>query len=59
MVAVAMRTRFDLFDKELVRAALESHCSVETDAEVAVDTRRIDLWFTPTLRSKPAMIRSF
>jgi hypothetical protein len=47
MVAAAMRTRFDSFDKELVRAALEGHCSVETDAEVTVDTRRIDLWFTP------------
>jgi hypothetical protein len=42
-----MRTRFDYFDKELVRAALEDSCSVETDAEVSVDTRRIDLWFTP------------
>ena len=41
-----MRTRFDIFDKELVRAALEGSCSIETDAEVPVDTRRIDLWFT-------------
>jgi hypothetical protein len=47
MVAAPMRTRFDRFDKDLVRAALEGSCSVETDAEVAVDTRRIDLWFTP------------
>src|ERR1043166_4494051 len=34
MVAAAMRTRFDIFGKDLVRAALEGYCSVETDAEV-------------------------
>jgi hypothetical protein len=31
----------------MVRTAVEGACAVETDAEVAVDTRRIDLWFTP------------
>jgi hypothetical protein len=55
MVAATMRTRFDIFGKELVRAALESHCAIETDAEVSVDTRRIDLWFAPreALASQP------
>ena len=47
MVAAAMRTRFDQFGKQMVRDALEDHCSVETDAEVPADTRRIDLWVTP------------
>jgi hypothetical protein len=31
----------------MVRDALEGRCSVETDAEVPADTRRIDLWVTP------------
>jgi len=47
MVAAAMRTRFDQFGKQMVRDALEDRCSVETDAEVPADTRRIDLWVTP------------
>jgi hypothetical protein len=47
MVAAAMRTRFDQFGKQMVRDALEGRCSVETDAEVPADTRRIDLWVTP------------
>jgi hypothetical protein len=42
-----MRTRFDQFSKQMVREALESRGSVETDAEVPADTRRIDLWFVP------------
>jgi hypothetical protein len=42
-----MRTRFDQFGKQMVRTALELRGSVETDAEVPADTRRIDLWFTP------------
>jgi hypothetical protein len=42
-----MRTRFDQFGKQMVRAALEPRGPVETDAEVAADTRRIDLWFMP------------
>jgi hypothetical protein len=42
-----MRTRFDQFGKQMVRAALEAHGAVETDAEVTAETRRIDLWFTP------------
>lgn len=47
MVAALMRTRFDQFGKQMVREALEGRCSVETDAEVLADTRRIDLWVTP------------
>ena len=47
MVAGAMRTRFDQFGKQMIRAALEGRGPVETDAEVAADTRRIDLWFMP------------
>jgi hypothetical protein len=42
-----MRTRFDQFGKQMVRSALASRGSVETDAEVPADTRRIDLWFVP------------
>jgi hypothetical protein len=40
-----MRNRYDQFGKQMVRAALEGHCAVETDAEVPAETRRIDLWF--------------
>jgi hypothetical protein len=47
MVAAPMRTRFDRFGKQMVRAALETRGPVETDAEVPADTRRIDLWFMP------------
>jgi len=47
MVAAPMRTRFDQFGKQMVRTALEIRGSVETDAEVQAETRRIDLWFTP------------
>ena len=47
MVAAAMRTRYDQFGKQMVRAALEARGPVETDAEVPADTRRIDLWFMP------------
>ena len=47
MVAAAMRTRFDQFGKQMVREALEGRCSVEPDAEVPAETRRIDLWVTP------------
>jgi hypothetical protein len=47
MVAAAMRTRFDQFGKQMVRDAVEGRCSVEPDAEVPADTRRIDLWVTP------------
>lgn len=42
-----MRTRYDQFGKQLIRAALEGRGRVETDVEVTVDPRRIDLWFTP------------
>ena len=31
----------------MVRDALEGRCSVESDAEVPANTRRIDLWVTP------------
>ena len=47
MVAAVIRTPFDRFGKQMVRDALEGRCSVETDAEVPADTRRIDLWVTP------------
>ena len=47
MVAAVMRARYDWFGKQMVRDALEGRCSVETDAEVPADTRRIDLWVTP------------
>jgi hypothetical protein len=42
-----MRTRFDQCCKQIVRDALEGRCSVEPDAEVPAETRRIDLWVTP------------
>jgi hypothetical protein len=41
------RSPFDRFGKQMVRTAFEDMCAVETDAEVVVDPRRIDLWFTP------------
>jgi hypothetical protein len=47
MVAAVTRTPFDRFGKQMARDALEHRCSVETDAEVPADTRRIDLWDTP------------
>ena len=47
MVGAAMRTRFDQLGKQMVRDALEGRCSVESDAEVPAETRRIDLWVTP------------
>ena len=47
MVAAVTRTPFDQFGKQLVRDALEGHCSVESDAEVPADSRRVDLWITP------------
>src|SRR5690349_22591776 len=53
MVAVVTRTRFDQAGKQLVRDALEGHCSIETDAEVPADTRRIDLWVTPREAGAP------
>ena len=43
-----MRTRYDQFGKQMLRAALERRGPVESEAEVpASGTRRIDLWFTP------------
>lgn len=47
MLVAAMRNRYDQFGKQMVRAALEGHCAVETDAEVPAEARRIDLWFMP------------
>ena len=47
MLTLPMRTRFDQFGKQMVRAALEPRGPIETDAEVSADTRRIDLWFMP------------
>jgi hypothetical protein len=48
-----MRTRFDQFGKQLVRSAVAARGSVETDAEVPADTRRIDLWFIPDPACEP------
>ncbi|HSR95970.1 MAG TPA: DUF4351 domain-containing protein, partial [Kofleriaceae bacterium] len=47
MVAAVTRTPFDRFGKQLVRDALEGRRSVETDAEVPADARRVDLWVGP------------
>jgi hypothetical protein len=47
MVHAPMRTPFDQFGKQMVRTALEGCGSIETDAEVPAEARRIDLWFTP------------
>jgi hypothetical protein len=48
-----MRTRFDQFGKQMVRSAVAARGSVETDAEVPADTRRIDLWFMPDPACEP------
>lgn len=42
-----MRNRFDQFVKRLARKGLSPAGRVETEAEVAPDTRRIDVWFVP------------
>ena len=47
------RTPFDRFGKQLVRDAVEDFCSVETDAEVPANTRRVDLWVSPREASAP------
>jgi hypothetical protein len=47
------RTRFDQFSKQMVRDALAGRGSVETDAEVPAETRRIDLWFTTDETDEP------
>ena len=47
MVAAVIRTPSDWLGKQMVREALEGRCSVETDAEVPADARRIDVWITP------------
>ena len=48
-----IRTRFDQFSKQLVRNAVATSGSVETDAEVPADTRRVDLWFMPDPAREP------
>lgn len=48
-----MPNRYDQFGKQMVRAAIEDCCVVETDAEVPADTRRIDLWLTPREPRRP------
>lgn len=53
--AVRMRTRFDHFGKQMVRDALVGRCSVETDAEVPAETRRIDLWFITDETREPSI----
>src|SRR5689334_9629298 len=46
MIHVQIRTPFDRFGKDMIRAALAEHGPVETEAEVSADTRRVDVWFT-------------
>jgi hypothetical protein len=46
-VAAVIRTPFDRLGKQMVRDAVDDRCSVESDAEVPANTRRIDLWVTP------------
>jgi hypothetical protein len=53
MVAAAMRMRYDQFGKQMFRDELEGWWSVETDAEVPAETRRIDLWVTPREAGAP------
>jgi hypothetical protein len=53
MVAAVTRTPYDRFGKQMVHDALEGRWSIETDAEVPADTRRIDLWVTPRDASAP------
>jgi hypothetical protein len=48
-----MRTRYDQFGKQMVRAAVMARGPVETDAEVPIEPRRIDLWFNPAPGSAP------
>jgi hypothetical protein len=55
MVAAVIRTPFDRFGKQMVRDAVEGRCSVESDAEVPANTRRIDLWLTPLEASAPPL----
>jgi hypothetical protein len=43
-----MRSRFDQFVKQLLRAALEPAGRVQTEREVSPDAQRIDVWFTPS-----------
>jgi len=49
-----IRTPFDQLGKQMIRAALAGRGAVETDVEVSVDTRRIDLWFMPEPTREPA-----
>jgi hypothetical protein len=50
----AMRAQFDRFGKQMIRDALEGRCLVESEAEVPVETRRIDLWVTPLEAREPS-----
>jgi hypothetical protein len=45
-----IRTPFDQLGKEMVSTALHSHGLVMTEHEIAVNPRRIDVWFTPRSR---------
>jgi hypothetical protein len=47
MVIASMHAPFDRFAKQMVCTALETFGVVQTEAEVLLDTRRIDLWFMP------------
>jgi hypothetical protein len=45
-VVANMRTLFDHLGKQMTRSAIEATRSVETDAEVSAETRRVDLVFS-------------
>lgn len=44
------RTPFDQLGKEMVSTALEGHGLIKTEREIAMDPRRIDVWFSPRER---------
>lgn len=46
-------TPYDQFAKQLVRAAVDDRCTVESDAEVPASPRHIDLWSTPREAGPP------
>src|SRR5262249_14347188 len=44
------RTPFDQLGKDMVSSALQRHGRIKTEREVAPNSRRIDVWFTPRSR---------
>jgi hypothetical protein len=51
-----MRTPYDQFGKQMLRAVLDQRGLVETDAEVPADPRRVDLWFVPDDSRRPGWV---